>query len=816
MTIISKLYHFLGGVRFAIVLIAAVALFVIAGTAIESHTQSHRYAARLTYGNPLFILLLWGFFINILFAATRRWPFRVRHIPFLITHLGLLMILAGALLKSYFGVQGTLGVMEGAGSHEIFETDSYVVQLEKKGTPPKGYPLERSMLGNFTPLIASGDDGLHLALADYAPHAEERFCTWVKGGHVSIAGLAPLPLVELADGGDLEESAANGIRLQPEKGAWNYYGVKSASPDFAVTALLKKHTLVRFTERTSGKVLAEAPLKAAMQHPIEFVDRQGRPVRANVNLLAAPPSMDGALSVAVEVTFERASAEPQKLSIPLDGSQALLNLNMSTPHLGQLPIAVDLVCAPTFAVIEDENSDLYLAAFDPHGNLWTQHFPQAHLTELYAYDDGHEGYFVRAELPFAGVPADRQQREDILVDYLKAQIKQAVDGDKALSPPLELLQQACRQRHVDFVDAALAFLALWNAQNSWLFPADTPLPPAMAEAFDRLDLRTLPVRDQKALVWAAHFFRLIDSELSNGKDILALLEERDWPLLSSLQTAEPPPHEQDMDSAAQKLTLLTQQMYALADALPPPGGLAQLAEASAPQKAQFFSAYLRAYAIHMSTIMPSFSADEMHALLAQRAAGTTTPAAEAQAIVLETSVVPAHRTLYPEKKLEDNTPAITLKAYKKGLFQTVSLAYSKFGSGLKWPILDGEYLVRFQPKFIELPYRVRLRSARQINYANTTQPFSFESDIIITDRRTGQSVEKTISMNNVHETWDGYRFYLANIAPPSEGAVKTIQLIVNHDPAKYWLTYPGACILTLGIVLLFWMRPYKKRTKDER
>ena len=102
----KSIYHFLGSVYFALILITTVAIFVVAGTFVESATQSHRYAALFTYESIFFVALLWGFFINILFAATRRWPFRLNHVPFLITHLGLLMILGGALTKHYFGVQG--------------------------------------------------------------------------------------------------------------------------------------------------------------------------------------------------------------------------------------------------------------------------------------------------------------------------------------------------------------------------------------------------------------------------------------------------------------------------------------------------------------------------------------------------------------------------------------------------------------------------------------------------------------------------------------------------------------------------------------
>lgn len=79
---ITPLFHFLGGVHLAIALIAFSALFVVAGTFIESKTGSHLYAAFWTYENSFFTLLLAFFFMNILFAALRRWPFKKRHTPF--------------------------------------------------------------------------------------------------------------------------------------------------------------------------------------------------------------------------------------------------------------------------------------------------------------------------------------------------------------------------------------------------------------------------------------------------------------------------------------------------------------------------------------------------------------------------------------------------------------------------------------------------------------------------------------------------------------------------------------------------------------
>jgi hypothetical protein len=138
---------------------------------------------------------------------------------------------------------------------------------------------------------------------------------------------------------------------------------------------------------------------------------------------------------------------------------------------------------------------------------------------------------------------------------------------------------------------------------------------------------------------------------------------------------------------------------------------------------------------------------------------------------------------------------VTLEARNGMQKELVLLSYDPTAKGFKWPVLNGEYLLRFQPKSIEIPYHVRMRRARQINYAHSTQPFSYECDCTI----NGEEV--TLSMNHVYETWDVYRFYLANIS--QENNIHRVNIVVNRDPAKYYLTYPGAIILSLGIGMLF-------------
>ncbi|MEI8365018.1 MAG: hypothetical protein WCF65_01250 [Parachlamydiaceae bacterium] len=586
---ILSCYHFLGSVYFALILIATVALFVVAGTFLESATQSHRYAALFTYGSPFFSVLLWGFFINILFAATRRWPFRVGHIPFLTTHLGLLMILAGVLIKLYCGVQGSMTVIEGSGSHEILEPNSYSVYVRSRvGDAVMRYPLKRQLSGYFDPVIADRSDGLSLRISEFYPHSSEQLATQLEG------------------------------------------------------------TIV-----------------------------------------------------------------------PLNSK----------------------------------------------------------LESLIAYDDGFGGYATETPLP-AGL--------ETLIEELR-KIPSSSDK-KALSPPLQVLWQASQKVHADFPLTFVSLLVYWNKSGEWLYPHDLQLSASLAKVFAAMEWNEVPQNDWAGSCWADRLFSQIDPLLKEGIPALTVLKQAHWPLIATLE-------QEEFENDEEVLTRVTQQIFSAAESLPKPPDFQD--DVTPEIQARRLSAYLRAYGIHLKTLMED--SDQ----------------AAAEKVVLpilsETAIFPLFEKQPPGKKLEENIPLLTVYASKERQKQTISLAYDRSGTGLKWPILNGQFLLGFQSLFTEIPHHIRLRQARQINYPNSSQAYSYEADIIITERHTGISTEQTISMNRVHETWDGYRFYLSSIASPDDGGAKRIQIVVNRDPAKYMLTYPGAMILSGGIIMLFTRRQGRKR-----
>jgi hypothetical protein len=471
---IRAVYHFLGSISFALLLIASVATLVIFGTVIESKTDSHRYAASLTYGHPFFAALLWGFFINILVSALRRWPFQKKHLPFLITHFGLLMILGGALIKSSYGTQGTMQLLEGGSAQKILLPQSYAIKVASREAS------DQFVLGKDLHL-SSGEKGafpaLEIQLVGYAPHATVNYESWIRGNQVFIQGLKPFDVHPEKEG---EFPVSSRVRLQPAPAPlWNLFAF---------------HT--QDVTRLADTIQKETSLHPAL---VFAQDAQG----------------------------------------------------------------------------------VTLYAIDTRGHRQMCSFLHATPQTLVVYDQGYGGYCSLAK------------------------------------------------------------------------------------------------------------FRL--------------------------------------------------------------GG---------------------------------------------------------EEITLES---PLHGRYQPQSSLakwEDNTPLVTLRIKEGNQATYLSLPYDPTALGLKWPALDGKYVLSFQPQERALPYKLRLRQARQLNYPHSNQPFSYESDLVIADLEHHTTEEQTISMNHVHETWDGYRFYLAHMTPEDPGAVKRIQLVINHDPAKYTLTYPGAVFLSLGIFLLFWRRPY--------
>lgn len=510
--------RFLASVKFAIILIFTSAVLVIAGTVLESKHDSHQIAENWIYHNPIFQVLLAGYFVNILLSALSRYPFKKRHIPFLITHLGLLMIISGVFIKTQFGVQGHMQLIEGSASDDLIYPNKPALYVENRRGHSQSIPIEA------------------VNVLEHHPHAEETYEYWHKDKPVSI--------------------------------------------------------------------------------------------------------------------------------------------------------------------------------------------PK--LEEWIAYDKGFLGYTVQVDLPTT--PDDEHLIQDI-------------GKQKFLSKPLQVMRAASNL--IDFPKALIQYLKAWDNAGTWLYDMPFPAP---------IDWKTL--KEYSALYWIA--------ELFDETDFLEHLENNGWPLIQSLRTIQGKENQYEE---------WMNQIYSVQHELPePPEFIDSLTYA------KMLSAYLRLHSIHYSNIPKQILPFELP---------------------LAHSIVPKKMPSKPE----DARPAVVIGFAN----EKISLVYDPHKSGLKWPSQDGSYLFKFQPYTEKLPYSIRVHRALDIKHPGSEQTASYECSLSVKDNKSGIITPCTLQMNQVYETDDGYRFYLAGIGKIDSYGVRSVQLVVNRDPAKMFLTYPGALLVALGIIGLFFL-----------
>jgi hypothetical protein len=96
--------HLLGSLNVAVVLLATIAALIAFATIMESRFDT-AVARYYIYDNPLFTLWLIVLALNLLCAAFTRWPWQRKHVGFVVTHAGIILMLTGAMVGRAWGFE---------------------------------------------------------------------------------------------------------------------------------------------------------------------------------------------------------------------------------------------------------------------------------------------------------------------------------------------------------------------------------------------------------------------------------------------------------------------------------------------------------------------------------------------------------------------------------------------------------------------------------------------------------------------------------------------------------------------------------------
>jgi hypothetical protein len=131
-----------GSLPLAVVLIAIDAAVLAWGTLVENQFGKQMGAAAAHFG---FYDAGWFFCLNVLLAVNVlcamlvRLPWRRRHVGFLLTHAGILVLLVGCLISRFCGIEADLPIFEGSSSHRAYvQSHHFEIQvLPGKGRESK-------------------------------------------------------------------------------------------------------------------------------------------------------------------------------------------------------------------------------------------------------------------------------------------------------------------------------------------------------------------------------------------------------------------------------------------------------------------------------------------------------------------------------------------------------------------------------------------------------------------------------------------------------------------------------------------------------
>jgi len=108
----NPVFRFLASLQLAVILLAVLIVMSIVGTIAESKFDSD--TARVwIYEAPWFHLWLALLAANLTCSAFMRWPWRQHHTGFLLTHLGMIVVMIGSVIGQIWGVEGTMTLFKG-------------------------------------------------------------------------------------------------------------------------------------------------------------------------------------------------------------------------------------------------------------------------------------------------------------------------------------------------------------------------------------------------------------------------------------------------------------------------------------------------------------------------------------------------------------------------------------------------------------------------------------------------------------------------------------------------------------------------------
>ncbi len=130
----NSIFRFFASLQLAIFLLLALGVVFAIGTFMES-AHGTEVAKAVVYRSPWLSILLILLALNLAAAALDRLPWKQKHVGFVVTHLGIIILLIGSLLTRAYGIEGQVAIAEGQTENRIIVNEPMLQIFSEDSIP---------------------------------------------------------------------------------------------------------------------------------------------------------------------------------------------------------------------------------------------------------------------------------------------------------------------------------------------------------------------------------------------------------------------------------------------------------------------------------------------------------------------------------------------------------------------------------------------------------------------------------------------------------------------------------------------------------
>jgi hypothetical protein len=114
----KKIFKPLASLKLAVIVVLALSVLIATGTIIEARYDA-AIASKLVYRTWWMYTTLSVLVVSLVAVMVDRWPWKKKHTPFILAHIGIIVLLFGAFLTTRYGLDGSLRIPLGGAAHYV-------------------------------------------------------------------------------------------------------------------------------------------------------------------------------------------------------------------------------------------------------------------------------------------------------------------------------------------------------------------------------------------------------------------------------------------------------------------------------------------------------------------------------------------------------------------------------------------------------------------------------------------------------------------------------------------------------------------------